>query len=483
MLLLKAKPDNRLQLRPESAVFRALGNQSGAALLVFLALIVVAASYFLVSALNRVNMQVERGKTTAMALAQAKEALIGRAVSDSNRPGSLPCPDTDNDGVVDGVAGNCTSSYIGRFPWRTLELPDIGDGNGERLWYVLSPSFRDNPAAEPLNSVSPNLWTDPLTLGTETNIVAIIFAPGASLGGQNGRPSNNIADYMEGANTGGNTIYANDPASETFNDRALAITRADLMAAVEKRMAAEARKLLTNFYANSSTAAASRYFPYAATLGTNSPVSGLRRGLLPVSCRFRKSGTAPNFAYTCNSGGAVDLINRSNFKFTAATGTCVSSGFPDRCQCSVGVGACTGERIDTGAAAKVRSSISLDAMQIANNGALTPTPADWFLDNQWERMIFFAVAAGCTAATPGCSGAMLSAGHLSDIAAVAISTGIPLASTEAKDTSQSGYPSAAVDDYLDSVENTHDDDVFSMIGKARTPAYNDTVVAIPRGSL
>jgi len=471
-------------MRPVRTRHQASIRQRGAVLLVMLVIVVMGATTVLVGSLSTTRMQTARQGTTAAALAQAKEALIGRAVSDDNRPGSLPCPDTDNDGIVNGVAGNCTSSYIGRFPWKTLELPDIGDGNGERLWYAFSPSFRDNPAAGPLNSVSPNPWADPLTLGDKTNIVAIIFAPDAPLSGQNGRPSNNIAEYLEGANADSDTVYASYPVSETFNDQVLAITRTDLMATVEKRMAAEARKLLTNFYTNSSAAAGSRYFPYAATLGANSPTSGLRRGLLPVSCRFQRSGLTPNFAYICNSSGTVDLVNRSNFKFTAATGTCSSSGFPGRCQCGMGIGTCTGERINTGTAAEVRSSISLDAMQIAGNGALTPTPTDWFLDNQWERVIFFAAAAGCTAAMPGCSsGAMLSTSHLSDLAAVVISTGIPLVATEVKATPQSGYPSAEADDYLDSEENTNDDDVFSMAGKAQTPVYNDTVVAIPRGSL
>jgi len=460
------------------------GRQSGAVLIIMLVIMVIGAAAFLVSSLSKSALQNARQAKTSSALAQAKEALIGRAVSDDNRPGSLPCPDTDNDGVVNGVAGNCTSSYMGRFPWNTLELPDIGDGSGERIWYVLSPSFKDNPASEPLNSVSPNPWTAPLTLGAQTNIVAILFAPNAPLSGQNGRPSNNVTDYMEGANADGDAIYATGLASEAFNDQALAITRADLMAAVEKRMAAEARNLLTNFYANSSVIAGSRYFPYAATLSTNSPVNGLRSGLLPVSCRFQRSGSAPNYTYTSDCNGDVDLINRSNFKFTNATGTC-SSVSQDSCQCSVGGGGgtCIGERINTGIAAVVRSSISLDAMQIADNGTLTPTPADWFLDNQWERAIFFAIASGCTSATPGCSGAMLSTSVLSDLAAVVISTGIPLASTEAKITPQSGYLSAVVDDYLDSEENINNDDVFSIIGKARTPAYNDIVIAILRSSL
>ena len=41
---------------------------------------------------------------------------------------------------------------IGRLPWKTFGLPDLRDGSGERLWYALSPNFRDNPSVSPLNS-------------------------------------------------------------------------------------------------------------------------------------------------------------------------------------------------------------------------------------------------------------------------------------------------------------------------------------------
>jgi len=38
---------------------------------------------------------------TRNALEQARQALIGRAVADATRPGSLPCPDTNDDGSAD----------------------------------------------------------------------------------------------------------------------------------------------------------------------------------------------------------------------------------------------------------------------------------------------------------------------------------------------------------------------------------------------
>ena len=46
-------------------------------------------------------------------LEAAKQALIAYAVMDDNRPGTLPCPDYDNDGLyqpgVDTLGSNCAS--------------------------------------------------------------------------------------------------------------------------------------------------------------------------------------------------------------------------------------------------------------------------------------------------------------------------------------------------------------------------------------
>src|SRR5574340_386012 len=90
-----------LQHRPPKA------EQRGAALIVMLVIMVMGAAAFLISSLSRSALQIERDKTTAAPLAQAKQALIGYAASadlPSNpsaatpRPGNLPCPDTNNDG-------------------------------------------------------------------------------------------------------------------------------------------------------------------------------------------------------------------------------------------------------------------------------------------------------------------------------------------------------------------------------------------------
>jgi hypothetical protein len=215
---------------------RAPARQQGAALLAFMLFVFLAASAYFLRLSNANTSRRQIDATTARALALAKEALIGRAASDDNRPGSLTCPDISNDGVADGVAGNCTQ-YVGRLPWKTLDVPELLDGNGERLWYALSAGIRDNAAAQPIN---PSKALE-LTLDGTANIAAIVFSPGAPLANQTGRPSNVRTDYLDGANADGDQDYVTGPSSATFNDQALAITRDDVFRVVNRRVLGEIR--------------------------------------------------------------------------------------------------------------------------------------------------------------------------------------------------------------------------------------------------
>lgn len=213
----------------------------GAALLLFLLVIVIGFASFLLSSFSTHSSEAQRQRKTMEALAQAKEALIGRAASDANRPGSLPCPDVENDdGVTELFNGIECKAYIGRFPWKTLGLPELHDGHGEKLWYALSRGIRDNDDAHPIN---PNKNLE-LTLDGQPNIAAIIFSPGPQLAAQNARPSNNIADYLDEINHDGLNIYISGPRSETFNDQALAVTRDDIFRVVNRRILGEVRDLL-----------------------------------------------------------------------------------------------------------------------------------------------------------------------------------------------------------------------------------------------
>lgn len=122
------------------------GQRGSAAFAVILALVGVIGLAAIAALTEAALDTAQREQQTALALAQARDALIGFAVASSGRPGDLPCPDLDNDGSADAVPGcSASSSRIGRLPWRTLDLPDLRDGNGERLWYAVSDNFKNNP--------------------------------------------------------------------------------------------------------------------------------------------------------------------------------------------------------------------------------------------------------------------------------------------------------------------------------------------------
>lgn len=218
------------------AELRPLRRQRGAALLLALLLAVLIGLNYFISRLSPTAARLSNEQRTLTALAQAREALIGRAVADNNRPGSLPCPDTDNDGAENSVAGNC-SDYIGRLPYKTLRIDNPVDGRGETLWYVLSSALRDHAAAQPINSQTPT----GLTLDGRPEIAAIVYSPGLPLAGQAGRPSNTRSDYLDGTNAATANAFISTPVSATFNDQALGITREELFRAVAMRVLAEIR--------------------------------------------------------------------------------------------------------------------------------------------------------------------------------------------------------------------------------------------------
>jgi len=94
-------------------------------MLLVVMLIGMAAALLVYGMVDTDSLVLQRNNNVAAAFEQAKQAMIGRAVVDQNRPGSLPCPDIDNDGVltlnVDYFSGGVCARLIGRLPWRTLD--------------------------------------------------------------------------------------------------------------------------------------------------------------------------------------------------------------------------------------------------------------------------------------------------------------------------------------------------------------------------
>ena len=223
-------------------------RETGVALVLLLALIgMVLTGVLLTTARGAIDPNAQ-DRVTALALGKARDALIARAAVDSNRPGGLPCPDINNSGTA-ALGGGCPS-YIGRLPWRTLGLPDLRDGAGERLWYALTPAFRAHPSGGPINSdTSGQLTVNGLT--PTSGVIAIVFAAGAPLGPQirDVANANTAANYLEADNANGDAVYEQQAPSPGFNDRLLAITPDMFFPLIEKRVAREARLCLQAFAA------------------------------------------------------------------------------------------------------------------------------------------------------------------------------------------------------------------------------------------
>jgi hypothetical protein len=221
-------------------------------------------------------------QTNAKTLADAKIALIGYSASAAARPGALPCPDTDNDGLEnwDATGTGCASS-IGRLPWRMLGTGDLRDSSGERLWYALSPNFRDHASVQPLNSDTAGQLTIN-GVNPANNVLAIVFAPGQVLAGQvrDAANQNLVTNYLEGENNNGDLIYATAAASATFNDWLLTISSDNVFNIVAARVAGEVRLALEQYRT------ANGYYPFANNYTSSTPYvceTNLKDGRIPLS--------------------------------------------------------------------------------------------------------------------------------------------------------------------------------------------------------
>jgi len=319
---------------------RSAVSQHGQALIIVLVLLGMSVAVFVYNFVSPAAINIERDKITNAALAQAREALIGRAASDNNRPGSLPCPDlitnipgtnVPNDGVADLLIGNECPSYIGRLPWRTLGLPDPRDSSGERLWYAFSRTFRDDDSAQPINSDTVGQLTVNVGSATLSGVIAVVFAPGATVGSQvrDAANVNAVANYLEGGNeTSGTTTFTTGAVSATFNDKLLAITSDGLFPVVEMRVAREARAVLQAFYS------ANGFFPFANAYS--------------------------DMSYGCTNNQYSDRIPRI---------------FTDNCK--------------------------VNPADLDWKDAAWPP---WFFNNNWHQVLFYAVASKCAQpASPSCS--------------------------------------------------------------------------------
>lgn len=370
-----------------NAYHRTKSTQNGAALLVFMMIVVIATVATIYSKYNTTTMSIDRDKKTSIALQKAKEALIYYSLNNSYlnpspactsntncpRPGDLPCPDRTNDGTTESSCGNSTGNNqafrLNRLPWKSLGLEDLSDGYGERLWYAVSNNYKYNTRTRPLNSDS--LGTITIRDGTGKviydattggGVVAVIFSAGNAITRQdayvqnrNTAGINTASNYLDIAQGEDNANFTDsnsngfimgpvkDAAGNVIlNDRLIVITRNEMVAAMESYVLTQVRGALLTYYNTNF------YYPYPAAFSDATCIAT----------------TGVNITSGCNSDsskyeGRIP-VSKINQLFANWTSTSILKGL---------------------------------------------RAGNWFQQNLWREHVYYAIAPDCEIITPNCSGA------------------------------------------------------------------------------
>lgn len=271
------------------------GSERGAALIALILALALGSGMATVGWMETAARSAHAALRTEAALASARDALIGYAASYPDQhsgrhgPGYLPCPDRSGNGSPNTP---CRRKSLGRLPWRRLGLHDPRDGAGERLWYALADNFRANGHKySPLNSAAPA----DLMLDGRRGIAAMIIAPGSPLPFQDrGVDRFDPARYLEGGNErADDAAYvsrAPQPAPSgvsadaRFNDRIVAISRDEVMAAASRRVLAAVRTALDEYRtAPWNNGALPWLVPWSGAAEGVLPTPGALAGRLPLS--------------------------------------------------------------------------------------------------------------------------------------------------------------------------------------------------------
>jgi hypothetical protein len=229
----------------------------------------------------------------------------------------LPCPDRDGDGAADtapntGSCGTTRQPAIGLLPWKTLGLPPLRDADGECLWYAVSGDFKD--AADPAATTPVNADTDGvITVRNEngnslaTQLVAVVFAPGAKLRSQvrtdpttlsadkpcatpSGGAAADVAGYLDSGEIDARAVpptvafqqltVAVDKQS-LVNDRIAWVTADEFAVTATQRNAEVLKQALIT-----ASAAVDQRMPFAAAAPGEICEQNRYSGFLPRSCSY-----------------------------------------------------------------------------------------------------------------------------------------------------------------------------------------------------
>ena len=361
------------------------------------------ASYAFLSYLSSNTVKFDRERHFAVLLSTARDALIAYSITSaagsSQRPGDMPAPDgfaateipKNYDGDTDTgcfdvsqlnglpmVLDNANARCIGRLPWRTLAIPDLGpnenDPTGVMPWYAVSANLAQPGCVTYLNSdilalshagfVCPGAGAPPTSLPyswltvrdaagnvLSDRVAFVVLVPGPAINGQARPASPNLggaSQYLDSVTivtpsagcptppcVFSNADFDNDfiagQLSETFNDRLIFVTIDEMMAKVEVRVGREVTAAVQRFSQNYSPLGKVNYpwlAPFANPDNANNyqSVPGSRVGLLPTHAVGKSFSTDFTWSVTSGTialGGTVtNNMVRNTTGLTVANGTC-----------------------------------------------------------------------------------------------------------------------------------------------------------------
>lgn len=273
----------------------------GFVLMAALLLLGLVSMAVLLSSLSSTEAATQQALRTQLALKEAKEAVLGYILLDAaggstQKPGSIPCPDRDNDNdsdLFDNPGNNCGGFYINRLPGKNFRTGELRDSGNEKLWYAISPGFRSG-SPDAVNSLTPTT----LSVDGQGEYVAVILAPGAPLPGQTRTDSASRANYLESSNASGTFQFVTTKALEEgetaeqaktkFNDRLIGITKKEWEDAIVRRVASDVIGRIKAKIVAGVLPAAMPPSAYSTSPDGNSPQPWngdptFTRGLLPAS--------------------------------------------------------------------------------------------------------------------------------------------------------------------------------------------------------
>jgi hypothetical protein len=442
--------------------------QQGMTLIVIMTVIVMGLAWYVVGALGKAApTTADKEIRTGAALHAAKQALLTYVANyaaqtvplgnpETMLPGRLPCPEPLSPAAGgEGIAAGCTSNvttYMGRLPWRTLGVDQIRDGDSELLWYVLGPGFRQAP----INFGTAGQLT--VDVGASP-VVALIIAPGRPINtaSEPGPPpaacpavgNQHInryatpfdpAKFLECGRGNAVTNHTLVTPSPWTNDRAIAITAAEVMEAISGPVADRIQRQVapaledwrqTESFNNWGT----RFLPWASTFGdpaTNdycgdagvheglpplaawtmncarwTATSSLALGLVPSPCTQNAAGAQCTFLHLFAVAPlsahitATTQIDRSFRERIAAADVQVSNGgsvvggsFSLNADPATGIATV---QFDVSWPALGPSvTVSVTVPHLPDAAILSDSRLSWFINNDWERFTYYAIIPGVT---------------------------------------------------------------------------------------